>query len=285
MRTGLLIHPQFYGHPISAILRRLMWKLVYSRQRRVRFRTEFGFEVEGGPGDIGMGSLFYRGQYEWAELQLWQKLLDRPALTVVDIGANIGIYSLLAAETARNRGLRDIRIFGFEPNPGECAKFRSNVELNGYLTVEVEQVAVSDRNGSCRMAVPPPGLGVFGHLLSAEDARNPNDLEVEVATVDLDGWCDRRGIRHIDLLKLDVEGHELQVLEGAASLLSRHAISTVLMEVGHGEWRRCVEVLGSGGYAVRAIGARGAMETFDPERVGEWCNILAFSPKGSGSTQ
>ncbi|MEI6722202.1 MAG: hypothetical protein WCO67_15670, partial [Betaproteobacteria bacterium] len=117
MRLVLLAHPQFYRRPLSAIARRLLWKAVWSRRESVLFRTQYGFEVEGSPADIGIGSLFYRGQYEWGELELWQRLLGRPGLTVVDIGANIGLYSLLAAETFRARGYGDGCIFGFEPNP------------------------------------------------------------------------------------------------------------------------------------------------------------------------
>ncbi len=278
MRLGLFAHPQFYRRPLSAIARRLLWKAVWSRRESVLFRTQYGFEVEGSPADIGIGSLFYRGQYEWGELELWQRLLGRPGLTVVDIGANIGLYSLLAAETSRARGYGDGRIFGFEPNPAECAKFRRNVEINGYGTVRVEQVAVSDRVGICRMALPPEGLGVFGHLISEGDARHARDKEVEVATVDLDGWCAGAGVERIDLLKIDVEGHELQVLEGAAGLLGRKAIGVVLMEVGHGEWRRCVEILRESGFAVHAIGTRGDLDPLDPDNLRGWSNVLALAP-------
>lgn len=278
MRLGLLTHPQFYRNPIGAIARRLLWKSIWSRRKLIRFRTQYGFIVEGSPLDIGMGSLFYRGRYEWGELVLWRSLMDKTTLTVFDIGANIGIYSLVAAELCRKRGVVGVRIFGFEPNPVECAKFRRNVTINNYHTVQVEQLAVSDTAGSCRMALPPSGLGVFGHLLKAGDPRSTRDQEVDVRTVDLDSWCANLGLQQIDLMKLDVEGHELQVLAGAGRLLARHAIGALLMEVGHGEWRRCIDMLKTRGYSVHAIGPRGGLEAFDEERVGGWCNVLALAP-------
>ena len=280
MRLRLLSHPQFYRHPASAIVRRLLWKAIWSRREHIRFQTQYGFSVEGSPSDIGMGSLFYRGQYEWSELELWQRLLEKPVQAVVDIGANIGIYSLVAAQSCRRRGNDGVRIFGFEPNPAECEKFRRNVDLNGFRTVRVEQLAISDRTGSCRMALPPSGLGVFGHLLGAGDARSPRDHEVDVATVDLDSWCADLGLDHVDLMKLDVEGHELQVLVGAERLLSRHAIGALLMEVGHGEWRRSIATLEAHGYSIHAIGEGGCLEPFVDDRVGAWCNVLALAPGG-----
>lgn len=282
MRVRLLAHPQFYRNPASAIVRRLLWKAIWSRRAQIRFRTQYGFDVEGSPADIGMGSLYYRGQYEWNELELWQKLFEQPVATVLDVGANIGLYSLVAAAACRRRGHDGVRIVGFEPNPAECGKFRHNVAINGFRTVQVEQMAISDRKGSCRMAVPPPGLGAFGHLLQAGEARDRHDAEVDVATVDLDGWCAGQGVERIDLMKLDVEGHELAVLAGAEKLLARHAIGALLMEVGHGEWRRSVALLQAHGYTIHAIGDGGRLEAYAEERVGDWCNVVALAPQAQG---
>jgi FkbM family methyltransferase len=282
MRVQLLAHPQFTRNPASAIVRRLLWKAIWSRRAQIRFRTQYGFDVEGSPADIGMGSLYYRGQYEWNELELWQKLLEQPVATVVDVGANIGLYSLVAAAACRRRGNDGVRIVGFEPNPAECGKFRHNVAINGFRKVQVEQVAISDRKGDSRMAVPPPGLGAFGHLLQAGEARDRHDAEVDVATVDLDGWCAAQGLERIDLMKLDVEGHEPAVLAGAEKLLARHAIGALLMEVGHGEWRRSVALLQAHGYAIHAIGDGGRLEAYAEERVGDWCNVVALAPQAQG---
>ncbi|MDJ1175387.1 hypothetical protein [Roseofilum capinflatum] len=88
MRIGLLKHPQFYRNPIMALWRRLVWKLYAERQPLLRFETEYGFEIEAQPQDISVGSLFYRGQYEWAELKWWKKLLDRDDMAILDVGAN-----------------------------------------------------------------------------------------------------------------------------------------------------------------------------------------------------
>lgn len=275
MRVGLLRHPQFHKNPAVAIGRRLMWKLYAQHQPLLKFRTEYGFELEGQPQDIGVGSLFYRGQYEWGELQLWRQLLERKNLVIFDVGANVGLYSLLSAAHCREQGLVGAQIFGFEPNPVECAKFQRNVDLNGYSEIKILPLAISDREGVCRMAIPPAGLGVFGHLLANNDSIASRDEVREVKTIDLDNWCKLHGIEQVDLMKLDVEGHELDVLHGAESLLARQAIHILLMEVGHGRWRESLDKLHHYDYSIHLIERDGSLRPFEEEKLTGWSNIIA----------
>lgn len=275
MRWGLLTHPQFYRNPLAAIGRRLIWKLYAQRQANLKFLTEYGFFIESEPQHMGIGSLFYRGQYEWAELKLWCQFLDRSNLTIVDIGANFGLYSLATSAYCRKQGLTGVKIYGFEPNVYEYAKFKRNIEINHYSEIQALPLAVSDRAGVCQLAIPPVGLGMLSYLLTDQSPQTEASQVIEVETVSLDLWCEQQGIQQIDLLKLDVEGFELSVLKGAEKLLSTQAIQVLLMEVGHGQWQKTVEQLRHYGYCIELICRDGSLIPLEDANITGWSNVLA----------
>ncbi|MBP0012722.1 MAG: FkbM family methyltransferase [Roseofilum sp. SBFL] len=275
MRIGLLKHPQFYRNPIMAFWRRLVWKLYAERQPLLRFETEYGFEIEAQPQDISVGSLFYRGQYEWAELKWWKKLLDRDNMVILDVGANMGLYSLLSAAYSRQNQWSGVRIFGFEPNPIEYSKLKRNIEINGYSEISVFPLAISDNKNIASLVIPPIGQGMFSHLINKKLPDENSGNIVEVQTKDLDTWCSHNAIESIHLLKIDVEGHELSVLKGAENFLSNQLIHNIFMEVGHGQWREAVSALNHFGYSINLINKQGQLEPFDEDRVEGWSNILA----------
>lgn len=275
MRMGLLKHPQFYRNPVMAIWRRALWRLNAQHQPLLKFTTEYGFDVEAKPQDIGVGSLFYRGRYEWGELELWRQLLDRENMVILDIGANFGLYSLFTAAYCHEKGLDGVKIFGFEPNPNECDKFQRNVDINRYSQIQVAQLAISDSTGVCPMAIPSIGMGVFGHLLTEKSTVNSLDEIMEVKTADLDSWCKMYGIEQVDIVKIDVEGHELAVLQGAENLLNCQAIGCILMEVGQGQWREAIEKLRVCGYSIDFVSDDGSLKPLKEEDIGGWNYVLA----------
>ena len=275
MRLNLLKHPQFLKNPVGATGKRLLWQLYAKHQSLLQFTTEYGFKFEGQPQDIGVGSLFYQGQYEWGELQIWQQLLDRPHMTVLDIGANFGLYSLMTAAYSRYKKLNDVKIFSFEPNSVEYSKFERNIALNDYSEIKIFPLALSNKATTCPMVIPANGMGVFGHLLEDPSNTREQDTVENVETIDLDSWCDRNGIEEIDLIKIDVEGHELKVLEGAKGLLANRAIKNLLMEIGHGEWKAAIALLQQYGYFIELIGHDGKLNPFQENHLTGWDNILA----------
>ncbi|MDJ1168137.1 FkbM family methyltransferase [Roseofilum sp. BLCC_M154] len=275
MRLGLLKHPQFYRNPIMALWRRLVWKLYAERQPWLRFETEYGFEIEALPEDISVGSLFYRGQYEWAELKWWKKLLNRDNIVILDVGANMGLYSLLSAAYSRQNELSGVEIFAFEPNPIECSKLKHNRDINNYSEISVVPLAASNNQGIKSMVLPPRGKGMFSHLLNRGSPKKKLENAIEVETVDLDTWCSINDVENIHLLKVDVEGHELSVLKGAENLLAGKLIHNIFMEVGHGQWHEAISVLKNFGYSISLINKPGYLEPFNEYKIKGWSNILA----------
>jgi FkbM family methyltransferase len=141
------------------------------------------------------------------ELRLVGDLL-KDSGAVVDVGANAGIYSAMAIQSRR-------WVAAFEPVPEEAARLRRLIGARGI----VHQVALSDYSGKALLNVPYVDEGAVTTRSSLE-ANVDTDLsyrgiEVNVATLDSFGLSD------IAFLKIDVEGHELSVLRGAAETIMR----------------------------------------------------------------
>jgi FkbM family methyltransferase len=169
---------------------------------------------------------YFFGTYLLEEhlLEAWRGFA-RDAKVVFDVGANAGIYSLAALD-AQPRA----EVHAFEPTPEIAARVRHTAEINGLAGLVVHEVAVSNYDGQAilRRCDPADG-GNEGMNFIVRD--RSEDGALRVPAVRLDTVCAERGISHVDLVKLDVQGSEGDALEGAAGLLSRGAIGVVFMEL------------------------------------------------------
>jgi FkbM family methyltransferase len=131
--------------------------------------------------------------------------------TFLDIGANIGIYSLLAGKAGVTR------ILAFEPVPRIFEELQYNLRINGLKRVRCYQTAVADVEGIAPLYVPASDVPVESSLRSDHRA---NTSTVKVQTITLDRLD---ALRHpsVDLIKIDTEGTEPDVLAGARSILKR----------------------------------------------------------------
>jgi FkbM family methyltransferase len=122
---------------------------------------------------------------------------------VVDIGANIGIFSVLAAERQR------CRVFAFEPHPENIRFLRQNVSANRMANVTVCESAVSDLSGWQRLYV---NTNPAGHSLYATSAVDGGPDDVRVPTTTLPEIMDTNHLDRVDFLKIDCEGSEGAIL-------------------------------------------------------------------------
>jgi FkbM family methyltransferase len=173
------------------------------------------------PGDMGMARAFLLsgGQWEETETRLFSSFVKK-GMTVVDVGANVGYYTLLAARLVGEKG----KVFAFEPNPENFALLTRNVAANGYKNVVLVPKAVSNQSGTASLLIDKASSG--GHSLSA--FRGGADF-VQVETVSLDEYFADRQER-IDVLKIDAEGAEMAILNGMSQLLERNTDLTLLTE-------------------------------------------------------
>lgn len=215
----------------------------------------------------------YRAAKEWwkgePEIRLLPQLID-PGRNAVDVGANKGTYSYFMARLAR-------QVYAFEPNPKMFAVLRRTVARN----VAAMPLALSNRSGATTLRVPYGRKGVSNQgssLSAAKPMEHFIPLAVESRRLDDLGLAD------IGFIKIDVEGHEREVLEGAAETISRDR-PTLLIEIEEAhtgvplmqsiDW---VRGLGYDAYFARD-GAPQPIAALDPARHGYVFNFI-FLPRG-----
>ena len=166
----------------------------------------------------------FTGQYEPQETLLLHSLL-RPGHCFVDVGANWGYHTLLAAHLVGKSG----RVISFEPDPRLFPILQRNIEQNNLTQVTALQVAAADAAGELPMAGFALGDGNFGlsRLVVNGDAAGV----FNVATERLDDALVKLGVDAIDLLKMDIEGAEGLALSGLAEYLQAGRVQRLLLEL------------------------------------------------------
>ena len=163
-----------------------------------------------------------KGRYE-KDWTAWMRANIGAGMHVVDVGANIGYYTVLLASLVGPHG----RVTACEPDPGNAALLRRSVAENGFGHVRVVEAAVTDAEGRATLHQDTAWHGV--HSLARENTVNPGDGRVEVATVSLDSLM-RDATDDVDFVKIDAQGAEADIVRGARRLLNQpHA--RVLMEI------------------------------------------------------
>lgn len=152
-----------------------------------------------------------------------------PGELVVDVGAHIGTYSLRAARAGAD-------VVAFEPNPDSFRILCANVKLNRLTRVECREVAIGSFVGSAKLHIPRVYLGRASVNFEGGRANGPS---VRVAR--LDDEIPPTSDRPVDWLKVDVEGFEIEVLNGATELLRR--TKRIVLEVSHGNEMRAENLL------------------------------------------
>lgn len=179
-----------------------------------------GSKICVDPRDIGVSLyLITEGTYEPRLTALLKELIE-PGMVVVDGGANVGCFTMLAARLTGPSG----HVYAFEPVPRNFALLQRGLDLNGYANATLERCALSDRTGTATLHLDRSNLGAP----SLNQANLPDrGGAVEAPTTSLDRYLDDKDAR-VDLIKLDVQGAEGLVLEGAEGLLSTDGLRIVM---------------------------------------------------------
>lgn len=166
----------------------------------------------------------YQGTYEWAERLVCRDLVTTGDICV-DVGANIGIYTAFFAGMVGREG----KVLAFEPSPVAVARLRL---LSGLPQVDIHELAVGATSGRGFLSV---ATGDSMHSTLRGALVGPR-LEVQVEP--LDALVD--GVADIALLKVDVEGFESDVIDGASETLRRRKVKAAILEAqadyGELEW-------------------------------------------------
>ncbi len=190
---------------------------------------------------------FFTGRYEPQETLLFRWLVD-PGSVVIDVGANWGYFTLLAAQRTGCSG----RVVALEPNPDLFARLRANVATNGYANVTCLPIAAAEQPGQ----IPFVDGGSMGNSGLSRAARDTERADFVAPSATVDALIEDAGIERVRLVKIDVEGAEAQVLAGMQHGIARRRYEHVLLEFHpwaferpQSAFNRCVDGLRSAGYS------------------------------------
>jgi FkbM family methyltransferase len=230
-------------------------KLLSSRRRgqsATRVPLPWGISMEVDPRETIGRSLCNHGLFEIAVVEALFRLID-PGDLVLDVGANIGFMSAAAAAS------RAASVIAFEPHPVLFERLARNfaewttqrADMQGRL--RALQVAISDAAGEATLHIPDAFSGNQGIASLVDCAPTAGMTTVAVRCVTIDQVIAEEG-RPVGLMKIDVEGHEMAALRGAAAALQQRRIRDIIFEDHRGIDSDVCRVLTSHGYSIYFLG-------------------------------
>jgi FkbM family methyltransferase len=183
----------------------------------VSFEKKLILAFEPSLRSIVTSVLIAEGDWFEKEMEFWRNWI-KPGMTVIDVGANVGVYTFSAALKVGAEGC----VLAVEPFSGCVRCLEETCRINQLSWVKVCAGAASDRNGTARLSLQ--AASELNELVAsdAEGSTQPGAFE-EVACFVLDSLIERENVNRVDFLKIDAEGHEMQVLEGSSRILSEFA--------------------------------------------------------------
>jgi len=232
-------------------------------------RTVHGFTMECDLRDWVSQHVFVTGSYEEGLPQVMAQLV-RPGSVVVDVGANVGFYTLLLANLAGPTG----RVHAFEPMPHALTRLRKHVTMNRLQNVEIHEAAASSSDGTV-----PFYLGPVEHtsISSLHPLEGSTSIDVQCTT--LDRALEKAG--PIDFIKMDVEGAEPEALAGAQHLLSR-GVPYLVAEVSDSGWPATLIERGYAMYHITWQGVRKVDDPRDPSLPAQYNALFSLGTLPAG---
>lgn len=221
--------------------------------------------------DVAVSAAVAYDIFEKTELGLFRNII-KPGMTVVDIGANIGLYTVIAARLAGPSG----KVFAFEPEPFNFALLKKNVAANALSNVVLSNVAVAEKTNEQTLYLDNYNKGSHS-FARFESAKN----SVIVKTDTLDDLLAAHGSLVVDVIKMDIEGAECLALQGMTDTLSRSPHLQMFTEVYP---ERISAVGGSAEMFLKGLKERGfALEIIDEDagaarKIGDIGNIKDIMP-------
>ena len=146
----------------------------------------------------------------------------QPGDTVVDIGAHIGVYTLKVAKQVGNKG----RVISIEPENENHKLLMKNIKINKYQNITPVKIALSDFEGKADLFLKARSRS---HSLIRKTWITPIVDVTRTTVTTLDKLLHRLSVKRVDILKINVEGAELKVLEGSREFLARERISKIVI--------------------------------------------------------
>lgn len=204
--------------------------------------------------DIGLSThLMLDGFWEMWLTELIAGTVKR-GMTVIDIGANLGYFTLLMADLVGPAG----RVHAFEPNPNLTARLRKSLAVNGFHDAIVHETALSDQEGAEVALLVPGGEPKNGYLVGPEAV---GDNVVHMRTRRLDGYSE---LASADVIKLDADTSEEAIWRGMSGILANGRPMTIFLEFNPGRYgdpTGFLEAIAAAGFTIRLLDLKRGLQT------------------------
>jgi FkbM family methyltransferase len=275
------------GRKLTIILRRLPGGVLVSEPLRKAFGHERKIvRVEDFQGNLTMfldlgehmqSQIFWYGCYSRDILALVHRIL-KPGMVVIDGGANIGEITMAVAKGVGESG----KVFAFEPVKEFAEHLREHVAVNQFHNVEVSECGLSFEPGEAEIFISdaPYRDGThndgLGSLFRRENSLGMTNV-IPITT--LDAFISSNCVDQVDLVKLDIEGSELNALKGGINMLRKFA-PALIIEVGEVtcqtagyEMLDLISFVREFGYSLYKIGRRGRLDPLDRTGLSKFQNL------------
>jgi FkbM family methyltransferase len=252
----------------------LLWRAAVGGQsaHRVAVLNHGGLKMSCDLSEMLQRQFYFFGTYFLEEhiLRCWE-VAAKGAKIILDVGANAGIYSLAALAIQP-----DATVHAFEPTTEIAARLRATAKLNRLDHLHVHEVAVLNTNGQAVLKRFRGELGTNEgmNFISRDCAHSGTEC---VKTVCVDQFCQDHSINRIDLMKLDIQGHEHSALKGAEQLIRAGDIGIIFLELN---WAKSagttcaatesIRLLEQAGYRFSRPGKR-----LNWRKAGDWLQSLS----------
>jgi FkbM family methyltransferase len=272
------------GNRWAARLREAVrYRIVEAHRRLWRYRRRpTTVRLPEGPAlrlypDSELAEILLFDDFETAERALVRRFL-RPGDIFVDVGANIGLFTVIAAPLLGPAG----RVYAFEPYTPSFDRLRENICLNGYENVECVPLGLSDHPGPADFTVSLDGFDAWNSL--GKPARGERLARCTIECTTWDQFNRERGLQNrVSLLKIDVEGWETRVLNGGRETFTGRGAPPVLIEFSDSAARHagssCRELYGlihDLGYQLYSFDLDGALTRERLRETYPYVNLLAL---------
>ncbi|TRU35255.1 MAG: FkbM family methyltransferase [Microcystis aeruginosa Ma_MB_F_20061100_S20] len=201
--------------------------------------------VEANLKSITTAVLLAQGDWFEAEMELW-RIQIRPDMTVIDVGANVGVYTFSAAQRVGETG----KVIAIEPFKDCVNCLQETSRINQLPWVKIYEAAASDHCGSAKLSLY--NASELNEVISDNSPSSDSANTVTIQCLTLDSLIETENLTRVDWLKIDAEGHEIQVLQGAERLLTEFKPNIIYENIAgaHGSNGAIMEYIQAKGYQV-----------------------------------
>ncbi|GCE62133.1 FkbM family methyltransferase [Microcystis aeruginosa] len=201
--------------------------------------------VEANLKSITTAVLLAQGDWFEAEMELWRTQI-RPDMTVIDVGANVGVYTFSAAQRVGETG----KVIAIEPFKACVNCLQETSRINQLPWVKIYEAAASDHCGSAKLSLH--NASELNEVISDNSPSSDSANTVTIQCLTLDSLIETENLTRVDWLKIDAEGHEIKVLQGAERLLTEFKPNIIYENIAgaHGSNGAIMEYIQAKGYQV-----------------------------------